>query len=283
MQALFLPPAPGPAGGARFAMLHRPAGEIRGMVVYVHPFAEEMNKTRRMAAMTARALADRGLAVLLPDLLGCGDSPGDFGDAGWATWVDDIVQASRWLRQNVEHPVPLTLWGLRAGALLAAEAAARLGDVQRLLLWQPSISGKTVLQQFLRLQVAGDMLGGDKRAAADTPKARLAAGHPVDLAGYRIAPALASGLDQARLLPVAGVRQVHWLETSSRENASLTPAAADAMQAWQQAGCEVQAQVITGPAFWQTTAIEDAPGLIAATVAALAARLPACVPQAVPA
>jgi len=286
MQALFLPPAPGSAGGARFAMLHRPAGDIQGMVVYVHPFAEEMNKSRRMAAMTARALADRGLAVLLPDLLGCGDSPGDFGDASWASWVDDIVQASRWLRQNVGHPVPLTLWGLRAGALLAAEAAARLGDVQRLLLWQPSISGKTVLQQFLRLQVAGDMLGGDKRAAAETPKARLAAGHAVDLAGYRIAPALASGLDQARLLPVPGVLQVHWLEVSSREDAALTPAATDAVAAWRQAGCEVQTQLVTGPAFWQTTETEDAPGLITATVAALgaeAARLPAAVPQAVPA
>lgn len=286
MQALFLPPAPGSAGGALFAILHRPAGEIRGLVVYVHPFAEEMNKSRRMAAMTARALADRGLAVLLPDLLGCGDSPGDFGDAGWATWVDDIVHASQWLRQNVEHPVPLTLWGLRAGALLAAEAAARLGDVQRLLLWQPAISGKTVLQQFLRLQIAGDMLGGDTRAAAETPKARLAAGHAVDLAGYRIAPALASGLDQARLLPVPGVLQVHWLEVSSREGAALTPAAADAVAAWRQAGCEVQTQLVTGPAFWQTTETEDAPGLITATVAALgavAARLPASVPQAVPA
>jgi len=61
------------------------------MVVFAQPFVEEMNKSRRMAALQARALAGQGWAVLLPDLLGCGDSPGDKGDARWTAWVDDSV------------------------------------------------------------------------------------------------------------------------------------------------------------------------------------------------
>ena len=69
----------------RFAVLHWPA-EPRvplGLVVHAPAFAEEMNKSRRMVALQARALAEDGLAVLLVDPLGCGDSPGDFGDATW--------------------------------------------------------------------------------------------------------------------------------------------------------------------------------------------------------
>ena len=291
MQPLFLPPVPGAGGGPRFAMLHRPAGPVQGLVVYVHPFAEEMNKSRRMAAWQARVLAERGLAVLLPDLLGCGDSAGDFGDASWAAWVDDTVQACQWLRHQAagwqpplpggNGTLPLTLWGLRAGALLAAEAAARLGDVHRLLLWQPASSGKAVLQQFLRLQLAGELMGGEARGGTETLKARLAAGHTVELAGYRIAPALAQGLERSTLRPVAGVRQLLWLEVSSREGAPLTPASASTVQAWQQAGCEVQAQAVPGPVFWQTTEIEDAPALVRATLAALAEPLRVAQPLAV--
>ncbi|MCK7493610.1 MAG: alpha/beta hydrolase [Comamonadaceae bacterium] len=77
-----------------------------------------MNKSRRMAALQSRALAAAGFAVLRVDLLGCGDSAGDFGDATWPRWVDDVVAAARWLRR--QHPdaadAPLWLWGLRAGA-----------------------------------------------------------------------------------------------------------------------------------------------------------------------
>ncbi len=40
------------------------------LVVHVHAFAEEMNKSRRMAAMQSRALAAAGFAVLQIDLLG---------------------------------------------------------------------------------------------------------------------------------------------------------------------------------------------------------------------
>ena len=83
----------------RFAVLHWPA-EPRvplGLVVHAPAFAEEMNKSRRMVALQARALAEDGLAVLLVDPLGCGDSPGDFGDATWETWVQDIANALAWL------------------------------------------------------------------------------------------------------------------------------------------------------------------------------------------
>ena len=276
MQALFLPPAPAHAGRC-FAVLHEAAGAPRGAVLHVGAFAEEMNKSRRMVALQARRLAAAGHDVLLLDLPGCGDSDGDLADFGWADWVAAAAQAARWLalRRGPALPLPLTLWALRAGAPLAAEAARRLagGDtaVRRLLLWQPVPAGRAALQAFLRLATAGALAGGAARADADGPRQRLARGEPAEVAGYRIGPALAAGLEAASLAPpVPGVAQLAWLECGPRPERTLAPAAAAALQPWRDAGCAVQARAVQGPAFWQTTEIEDAPELLAATDAVVA-------------
>ena len=48
----------------------------KGSILYLHPFAEEMHKSRCMAALQARHFAQAGYAVLQVDLTGCGDSSG---------------------------------------------------------------------------------------------------------------------------------------------------------------------------------------------------------------
>ena len=76
-------------------------------MLYLHPLADEMNKARRMAALQCRALAANGYAALQIDLAGCGDSSGDFANATWSGWLDDSLQAARWLL--AQHPGPLWL------------------------------------------------------------------------------------------------------------------------------------------------------------------------------
>ena len=272
-QALFIP-MEGPGGGQRFGLYHAPAlrpglrpGAVAGAVVYVHPFAEEMNKSRRMAALQSRALARAGYAVLQLDLLGCGDSSGDFADATWAAWLADVAAAARWLR--AQHGAPLWLWGLRAGCLLAAEAAPLLGEPCHFLFWQPPAAGKTLLQQFLRLKMAAQMLDGKALGATDALRTRLTTGQAVEIAGYTLSPALAQGLEQAQLRPPVKATQSIWLEVSTRAEATLLPGTQNAVAAWRKAGHDTSASAVTGPSFWQTQEIEDAPALIAATLQAL--------------
>ena len=263
-----------PAGdGQRLCVHHAPVGPARGVVLYLHPFAEEMNKSRRMAALGARALADAGFAVLQIDLLGCGDSSGDFADASWAAWLDDALLGARWLQQQ-QAGAPLWRWGLRAGALLTVQAAALLTTPVHLLWWQPAQAGKPLLQQFLRLKAAAELQQGDAKGTLERVKADLAAGRCVDVAGYNLAPALAAGLDAATLTLPDNVARSVWLETSTREPAQLLPASATRVAALQAAGHAVHGQAVNGPAFWQTQEIEDAPALIDATVAALLSPAP---------
>ena len=280
-EAFFLP-ADGGRPGQRFCLFHPAQGDApKGSVVYVHPFAEEMNKSRRMAALQARALAQAGYAVLQIDLLGCGDSSGDFGAATWQDWVSDVVQGCHWLRSRSQphgadpsHAPPLWLWGLRAGCLLAAQAAHQLNIPCHFLFWQPPSAGKQLLQQFLRLKVAGDMLGGQSKGVMEGMRQQLASGASVEVAGYMLSAGLASGLEQATLLPPAvhthQTLRLEWLEVSTREDTNLSPASAKTIAQWQQAGIDARSHLVNGPAFWQTTEIEDSPTLIAATVSAIA-------------
>lgn len=250
----------------------------RGQILLLPPFGEEMNKSRRMIALGARAFAAAGFEVLTMDLLGCGDSSGDFGDASWAAWQDDVRLGAAWLDQRAqaldERKPPLWLWGLRAGALLAPAAYVDSLDFFRpvnLLLWQPVTAGKVQLQQFMRLRVAADLIGGQAKGAMQAMRDQLARGESVEIAGYALSPALAEGLEAAQLKPSPRIARVAWMELSPREDASLTPAAEMAVSAWRAQGAQVRAAVSQGPSFWAATEIEEAPRLIEASLAALMA------------
>ena len=266
VQAVGLPAAT-PAAGQRFALYHPPHGTARAKILFLHAFAEEMNKSRRMAALAARALAAQGYAVLQIDLRGCGDSSGDFGEASWSDWLDDTELGAGWL--NARHTGPLWLWGHRAGCLLATEAGRERIDGERhYLLWQPPAAGAPLLQQFLRLKVAGLMQDGAGRAIIQGLRRELAEGRAVEIAGYRLGSGLASGLEAASLEPPAynSASRLVWLETSARDTPALLPASGAAIEKWRSAGCDVVAEAVRGPSFWQTVEIEEAPALIDATV-----------------
>jgi exosortase A-associated hydrolase 2 len=252
----------------------QPGTTLRGRVLFCHPFAEELNTTRRTVARQARAMADAGFAVLQVDLLGCGDSSGDFADATWPGWLADLQLAHTWLADHQPATGPLWLWGLRAGALLASDLAAALPEPANLLLWQPFASGQQQLQQFLRLHTAGQWLAGgqtDGVKKPDTPAQQLAQGQPVHIAGYPLSPLLAQGLAAAKLQPPANSPpgRLVWLELGTQSASS--PAAEKQIADWKQAGWQVSAQTVATPAFWRTVETEAAPELIPVTLAALTA------------
>jgi hypothetical protein len=100
-------------------------------------------------------------------------------------------------------------------------------------------------------------------------KAQLAAGQPVEIAGYALSTGLAKGLESAELSPPAQPGRLHWLEVSTRPEATLAPASLKRIEQWQAAGFKTGSAVLPAPSFWQTTEIEEAPALLAATLAAL--------------
>ena len=275
------------AHGQRFCFFHAPAaveGGARGCVLAVHAFAEEMNKTRATAADGARALAAAGFAVLQVDLLGCGDSSGDFEDASWDAWLGDLADAWAWLQ--VHATGPRWIWGTRFGALLADQFAGQcVPAADGLLLWQPVVNGAQHLGQFLRLKTVNGLLRAAAtddtvtpvaRVAQPSPRADLAAGRAIEVAGYRLTPQLADAMEAARLgASSAGegrsLPRVRWFEIGSQSDASLSPVATKVVDRWRGEGSDVAIAHVVGSAFWQTLEIERCDALVDATVEALCA------------
>jgi exosortase A-associated hydrolase 2 len=265
--AFFLPAEP----GNRFCIYHHPTDAISGRgFVYAHPFCEEMNKSRRMAALQSRRLASAGYAVLQIDLFGCGDSSGDFADARWEIWKHDLQTALGWLKSRVEGP--LSIWGLRLGATLAADVARdpALG-IEQLLLWQPVASGEMFLTQFLRLRLAAEMLAdGAAQTGVRELRETLASGGSLEIAGYDLHPRLAAGIDALRLADlVPPVRRVHCLEVTAAAQPKLSPTSQRAMEAWRSKGLDVRATAVRGEPFWSTIEITECEALLAATESSL--------------
>ena len=260
LDAFFLPVGP----GQRFCILNAPAGAPRRSVLYAHPFAEEMNKARRMAALQARRLAAHGCAVLQIDFHGCGDSSGDFAEARWESWKRDLQAGLSWLRERFR--VPVTLWGLRLGASLAAEAAQDDG-IDHLLLWQPVINGSQFLTQFLRLRLAAEMLAAE---AASTPNRQLAEelarGRSLEIAGYELHPDLARALERIRLDSVVpAAKQVDWIDVVADASQPLRPPTRRVLDAWRAGGVRVNSAQVAGEPFWSTIEIAECPELLERT------------------
>jgi exosortase A-associated hydrolase 2 len=258
--------------GQRFCLFHPPAGRCRGGFVYVHPFGEEMNKSRRMAALQARSLAALGYGVLLIDLYGCGDSSGDFGEARWDIWKQDLALGQRWLSDRLGLPVGL--WGLRLGALLALDYARDPAQpLASILLWQPVHSGSTYLTQFLRLRVANQMLaeGNEKSSGTQGLRDALQAGQTLEVAGYDLAPALAEAIDalDATVLSTSACPLV-WFEVVSSEGRPISPASARITAAWLRAGADLQVHLVPCLPFWATQEVTECAALVAATSAVFA-------------
>ena len=240
----------------------------KGAILYLHPFAEEMHKSRRMAALQARRFAAEGYVVLQVDLTGCGDSACDFGDATWETWLADARRAHAWLLANTTGPI--VLWGLRTGASLAVELATKISGIQCLILWQPVVNGEQYLSQFLRIKLASEMLSGNQ-AQGETKdlRAKLEAGENIEVGGYLLGAAMARDLTRLKLADIPPPCPVAWLEAGVEEGDSPSPASQRIVDAWRAGGVHVHTRTILGEPFWVTQEITECISLIEATTETL--------------
>lgn len=254
--------------GRRLFALHvTPTGPCTGAVLYLPPFAEEMNRCRSHVAAMARALAATGLQCLLLDPLGTGESDGDITDGDWDLWRDDAVAAARWLQ--TQGGQPLTLWGIRTGALLAAEVAASADvPVSRLLYWQPVLDGKMFLNQYLRLRIASQLVNDAERETTEQIRERLSGGEAIEVAGYALTGRLADALASRRLAaakPPAGAR-VDWIEVVAKPEQPLALPSRKLVDTLVAAGTEVRAETVACPMIWQLHRRDDAPEIEALTL-----------------
>lgn len=259
--------------GRLFAVYHRPAKQqlVRGHILCVPPFAEEMNRCRSMITLQAQAFAQIGVGTLLVDLYGTGDSAGEYRDAQWSLWLQNIRASAAWLADQPGGC--LALWGIRLGVMLAAESLRlAVAPGAGLLAWQPVADGQTHLTQFLRIRLAAQM---DRphlpKETTASLRQQLAAGQFVEVAGYEIHPQLAAALDAARLHDriTPPETRILWIEQAGSNAPQLSPANQKVVNAWRNVGLAPEIRLFAGTAFWQHYERAIAPDAIAATTDAV--------------
>lgn len=236
-------------------------------ILHVQAFAEEMNKSRRMVALQAEALAEQGYTVLVIDLFGTGDSSGDFGEATWALWLANINDAVNWLKQQGADVI--SLWGLRLGALLAMDFVTQNpGVVDNLLAWQPVLNADSFATQFLRLRVAAAMMNSavSQEKTSDLKK-QLQQGGMLEVAGYLLNPELMNPLMALKIDPTAlrSLKKVAILEVvmgAVTQPSFLNQQFLDGLLT---VGVDASLSTVIGDSFWASQEIVTAPDLLEAT------------------
>lgn len=145
------------------------------VVIVALPLFEEANRTRALAATLLRALADRGIAGVLPDLPGQGDSLTPTAAVTLATLRVAYAALARTLPGA--HAV-----GIRSGALLDARAKIATR-------WHLSpVDGEGLLRDITRLRAAAGLKG--------SPADLMHRGEPFEVAGNLASPMLPAELAQ---------------------------------------------------------------------------------------
>ena len=240
----------------------------RATLLYIPPFAEEMNRSRWLVASAARRFASAGFGTLIVDPFGTGDSAGDFVEARWDIWTEDIALCLEWARG--QYRLPTILWGLRLGASLAVEASREGADCDGMILWQPVVRGSQFIDQFLRIAVAQAVTKAHGPRSVARIREALVKNGETEVAGYRVHRDLIHSVDN---IDLRGVSPGHtaplaWIDVA----AAATPRtdATETIAAW---APELAAtlDIAAAPPFWSLAEPEAAPNLIETTLQRLEA------------
>lgn len=178
---------PSRSGERLFGVLHEPEARPHDEgFVFCHALAEEKLWSHRVFLSFARYLSARGHIVLRFDMTGEGDSEGCFEKTTIETRLKDIATAREYLLEHFSELSGISLLGLRLGATLAQISATRDDRaVNRLVLWEPIISGKTYAQELLRVHLANQMaVFGRVTINRNQLVAMMEAGELVNIEGY---------------------------------------------------------------------------------------------------
>jgi exosortase A-associated hydrolase 2 len=168
-----------------FYSQYLPKGNIKSGMVFCSPLAEEKVRTVRVMVSFARVLASMGIAAIMFDYYGDGDSEGNFEDATFDDRLEDIKYVYKFFRDKCSLE-KVGILGLRWGATLAGHLADSLSpDI--LILWEPIIDTEKHLYDFLRLNIAAQMLvSGKVLKNRDELAKDLEVGGTVGIEGYAI-------------------------------------------------------------------------------------------------
>lgn len=209
-----------------FGWLHRPVdASVSDVAILICPglLGDEL-----VAYCGLRVLADKlalaGYWTARLEYPGTGDSCDhavERADDHWAAWQESIDATADWLK-SASGARRLLICGMRAGAMLATLAASRRDDVAGLLLFEPTVSGRSYVRE---LTLDAELHGGHV----------LPSGGGIEVGEFFFNAATISqiaAVDLRAIAPKAGLKVAMFAR-------SETKMLEDCLASWRQAGGEV--------------------------------------------
>jgi exosortase A-associated hydrolase 2 len=229
------------------------------VVLLVPPFAEEMNKSRKMMSLLLAQTASESTCGYLFDLYGTGDSEGDFSQATWDIWRANLIDMLDFIgaQEGVEQ---ISIVAIRSGALLVnsvlADETASSDKIKSIHYWNPVFNASLFIGQFLRLKLAANMMRNDgPKVGVKELRQQLQDEGSLEVAGYTLNSDLISGMEGAviTLPPSLSELALHYYEISSL--GQITPGL---MKKISEVGGSAERRfthVVEGAQFWSTQEI----------------------------
>ncbi|WP_017670286.1 hypothetical protein [Blastomonas sp. AAP53] len=183
-------------GNDELCLIHGPEDGPRLLIL--PPLFDEANRVRHLMVECARALAEHGIASVMPDLPGCNESPVPLENASISLWQAALIACAEQLGP-VSH-----FASIRGGALLDGA----LGDLPR---WRLApVKGGQLLRTMLRTKMAGDREAGIASSSEALMETARAQG--IELAGNSLSPCMIRELDSAAPASGGAVRLVRFAD-----------------------------------------------------------------------
>ena len=180
----------GPPDKQLFGCYHAPQSQVPRScaVVLCYPAGQEYIRSHRSFLQLANRIARAGFHVLRFDFYGCGDSAGSDTDVRLPQLSRDIHHAVDLMRAKY-GVTEIVLVGLRLGAALALLTAAERSDIDKIVLWEPTVVGKDFMKELRLLH--------RKRIQSFPAKIYLpsANGHHSEISGFALPEPLCEELE----------------------------------------------------------------------------------------
>lgn len=134
-----------------FGIYHKSSStsSLKTGVVICNPIGKEYYSYHKLSFNIACKLAKKGLSCFRFDYCGCGESEGSIEENSIQQWFSDIDAAINTLRMISESD-KIYLFGFRFGASLAILHGDNNGAFEKIVLWNPVISGKDYTKELVK-------------------------------------------------------------------------------------------------------------------------------------
>ncbi len=231
-------------------------------VILVPPFAEELNRSKRMYVLCARQLAAAGMEVYCFDFVGTGDSYGEWGSFSWSDWQQNLADVYRHIKASGSDEISVIT--LRLGALIVSDAIAA-GQLQfdKCLFWDPVEDGEIYVRQLMRLKIAAAMSEDAQALTTKDVMADIENHGFLEVGGYQITTDLLDSIRQAKLAKnidtLVSATQLHWMvlkNTGQSSAVNYPPSVPEALHN------QVNMHTVQDTRFWMQQEVTIAPVLL---------------------